>query len=147
MPPTAPLAQVLVIRPVRSLCLMLFLAAAHLGAMGAVACTGLAPWIKALSIIALFGAGVVSVRRWRDGNVCDQGATYFLGSDGAWLRRGPAGANERLAVVPPVFVHPCLIVVRLRAESPPRRIRSLVLLPDSVDADTHRRLRVRLRFP
>ncbi len=89
-------------------------------------------------------------------------------ADGGWRARRRDGGEEALRLLPDSYVHPRLVVLNFRragegwrprwrafvsAPSPrslallaDRGRRSVVLLSDSADDDTLRRLRVRLRF-
>lgn len=62
-------------------------------------------------------------------------------ADGQWRVRDARG-NDHAANLVRASVRGILIVLVLR--SPVQRSSALVLLPDNCDADTHRRLRVRL---
>ena len=142
-----PLAQALVIRPARSLYLAKFLVSAHLGALAASAGSGLPAHFKALAILLVLFSAARVIRDWRTGFNHTAGYVFVLTAAGAWLRQEPNGEWVPLVAMPPVFVHPFLIVIRLRSISAPVSRHDLVLAPDSLDPDTTRRLRVRLRFP
>lgn len=84
-------------------------------------------------------------------------------ADGSWRARRRDGGEEELVLLPDSYVHPLLVVLNFRragegwrlrslATTPVKAIlavagrRSVVLLPDSADHDTLRRLRARLRL-
>ncbi len=142
-----PLAQTLVIRPARSLYLVLFIICAHFGALAAIGWSGLLPQIKVSAMTLVLIAFARTFQCWRTGFNHAWENVFMLTAEGAWLRRDMNGGLVPLTVLPPVFVHPKLIVVRLRSISGSATRHHLVLLPDSLDLDTTRRLRVRLRFP
>jgi toxin CptA len=64
-------------------------------------------------------------------------------ADGDWLLETGAGETLAAQLLPSSYVHPWLVVLNLRLEDR-RWPRSLVLLRDSLDETTFRRLRVRL---
>lgn len=66
--------------------------------------------------------------------------------DGRWRAQRRDGDEESLQLLPDSYVHPRLVVLNFRRAGRSRRRRSVVLLPDSADRDTLRRLRVRLRL-
>jgi hypothetical protein len=142
-----PLTQVLIIRPVRSRYLAFFITAVHLGALVTVTWSGLPAHFKVIAIILILGTFTRTIRTWWVDFDRTRKDEFMLTAAGAWLRQGPGGQAVALVVVPPVFVHPCLIVVRLRCSSRPLVRHDLILLPDNLDPATSRRLRVRLRFP
>lgn len=143
----APLAQALIIRPVRSRCLALFITAAHLGAVASVAWSGLPAYFKGIAMLLILGAFSRAIRDWWVDFDRTHGYVFMLTAAGAWLRQQPDGLALPLVAVPPAFVHPSLMVIRLRSGSAPGITHDLILLPDSLDPDSMRRLRVRLRFP
>ncbi len=142
-----PLTQALIIKPARSRYLALFIIAVHLGAMGTVGWSGLPAHLKFSVAILILGAFARTILAWWFEFDRSQKYEFVLTVAGAWLRHGPGGHTLALVALPPVFVHPGLIVVRLRSSSRPVIRHDLILLPDNLDAATTRRLRVRLRLP
>ncbi len=71
-------------------------------------------------------------------------------ADGRWRACRRDGGKEALVLMPDSFVHPALLVLNFRPAGVGGwrrwRRRSVVLLPDSADRDTLRRLRARLRL-
>jgi toxin CptA len=63
--------------------------------------------------------------------------------DGDWLLITAAGEELAVDLHPSTYVHPWLVVLNFRLADR-RRLRSLVLLPDTLDADSFRHLRLRL---
>lgn len=61
-----------------------------------------------------------------------------------WWLSTAQGDTINAALLPPAFVHPLLISLLFQAQG---RKFTVILTPDVVNADTLRRLRVRLRFP
>ena len=66
------------------------------------------------------------------------------GPDGRWLLQDQRGEMCQARLLPSSYLHPKLVILNFSLERFPRR-RSLVLCPDSLDAQTLRQLRVRLR--
>lgn len=129
----------------RSTLLCIFFAIGHAGALVGAGVSALAPW-PALGV-----GGVVllswlrTLRHWRNGR-WGGGETFRICEDGTWLQLVPPGRAQRYRPTPPHFVHPWLMVIRLRAVAPGHAKQDLVLLPDSLPPDTARRLRVWLRL-
>jgi toxin CptA len=67
-------------------------------------------------------------------------------SDGTWHLTMASGDSVEARLLPSTYVTGPLLVLGFRCGGWLARARSLVLLPDSVDADVLRRLRVRLRL-
>jgi len=142
-----PFSQVLTIRPARSRCLALFLVLAHLGAALTVVCSGLPTQYKAVAVIMVAGAFIRAIRAWWFDVERIAKYEFLLTRAGEWLRRESGGQAVTMVAMPPVFVHPLLIVVRLVSSADPRIRHDLILLPDNLDSTVSRRLRVRLRLP
>jgi len=68
-----------------------------------------------------------------------------FGSDGAVSAASPAGLIRVYRIAGSTFVSAQLVVLNLRPEAG-RRARSVLIAPDSVDADSFRRLRVWLTW-
>ncbi|HKJ10057.1 MAG TPA: protein YgfX [Gammaproteobacteria bacterium] len=64
------------------------------------------------------------------------------GADGTWSVR-VNGRWQSARLEPDVHEHPLLVVLPLRTED--GRVRRIVIAPDAIDADSYRRLRVRIR--
>lgn len=65
-------------------------------------------------------------------------------ADGAWFLEDEQGVMREAQLQPSSFVHPRLVILGFRFVRSKGR-RSLVLCPDSMDVDTLRRIRARLR--
>lgn len=117
---------------------LLAIAAELLGvlALVAIAASGAAPWFAAVLFLLTLGYGACALRRflrpavravlWRE----DGGVSIALAA------REAQGELREVRVVGPLIV--------LRLHWPPRGRAALWLLPDNLDADTRRRLRIRL---
>jgi hypothetical protein len=64
--------------------------------------------------------------------------------DGRWLLQDHRGEMQEARLLPSSYLHPRLVILNFTLRQRPRR-RNLVLCPDSLDAQTLRQLRVRLR--
>jgi toxin CptA len=65
--------------------------------------------------------------------------------DGGWLLQDHHGQMQPARLLPSSYLHPRLVILNFALDQRPRR-RNLVLCPDSLDAQTLRQLRVRLRL-
>jgi hypothetical protein len=66
-------------------------------------------------------------------------------SDGAWFLQDPHGVIREARLLPSTFLHPRLVILNFKLKRSSGR-RNLVLCPDSLDVQTLRHLRVRLRM-
>lgn len=73
----------------------------------------------------------------------DSTVRLVLNQAGEWLLELAHGSKLTVTLKPMTFVHPMLVVMSFQGD---RRIHRVILTPDTLDADTFRRLRVRLRF-
>ena len=117
--------------------LLAFILISHVGALVLLFLLPVALWI-----MLLLGSAILFslYRQWRD-YVPGYKSLRWDSLDQWWLmdQTGKAVAAQLL---PGSYVHPLMLVLRYRVH---RRVRSLVLLPDSADRDMLRRLRVRLK--
>lgn len=111
---------------------------------GAVLMTLLVPlsrWLAVPTAVAIAGAG------WRTfvDRVLMSRAQAIIAvvwrDDGRWELQTRDGRRLPVALLPDSYVHPWLTVLNFRGAA---RRRSVVLLPDSLDSQCYRRLRVRL---
>lgn len=134
-------AQPLRIRPRPSLRLASFLVLAHGGTLlllwTLAVATGLKLAVAALVLLDMLHGWRRHVRRSGAG-VVDE---VILQTGGQWLLQFPGREPLPAGLLPDSYVHPWLIVLRFRHRD---GCCSLVLLPDMIDRDCHRRLRVRL---
>ena len=112
----------------------------YLGALLPVFAASL-PWpVTAGAVVWLALWGAVSARRFLGpGRIVE--ATWK--EDDEWVLRQRSGREVTARLAADTFFRPWLIVLNFRAECP---IPALVLFADEPDAQTHRRLRVRLRL-
>lgn len=128
----------LTLQPSRRLALLLL--AVHSGVLGLLAAVTISFWIKLLLLPAiLFSAWRVLKSIWRRQRII----RLTLRADGRldYLRLNAAIGEARIH--PHTTVTPQLTVLLLSSE---RRIEPLVLLPDSLDAEEFRQLRLWLRW-
>ena len=71
-----------------------------------------------------------------------------MGQDDRWILAAENGEEIQAHLVAGSFVHPQFTTVNLKLTGKPwyTRYRSFVFIPDNVDAEVFRRLRVRLRW-
>ena len=73
------------------------------------------------------------------------GHRFILDRDNQWWVRDRAGKETSIKLLPGAFVHPWIVVIRFAAVDSKKY--ALILSDDNLDAETLRRLRVRLRYP
>ena len=117
----------------------------HLGAAGMLFATSLPGWTTACVLVLVLGSYMSLVARHALLRV--PGSVRWLRWDkGNHWRVCALNGNEYSASLrPDSFVSPWLTVLLLRPESG-GRLRNVVLLPDMLDAEAFRHLRVRLRL-
>ncbi|MBO8085729.1 MAG: hypothetical protein J7D61_06800 [Marichromatium sp.] len=130
------------IRPRRSSRLLLWILLVHTLAVAVALALPLGHWRWALAALILLGAGFALLDRVHARLPWSIVAARWEADGGwrLWLRDGRE-LNARLSAAS--FVAPRLVVLHWRVGR--LRRRSLVLFVDALDADTLRRLRVRLR--
>jgi hypothetical protein len=133
------------ITPRRSLLLAVYIVGVHAGAALAVLSARLPAMIGFLSIVLLSALCIRALRLWREGRWSGPG-TFRLCDDGVWLHTYPGLPARHLELVPPWFVHPWLVIMRLRPRDGRGAPVDLVLPPDSLPPDQARHLRVWLRL-
>jgi hypothetical protein len=99
-------------------------------------------WIKVPLALAVLAQGIVSWRRqlMLGSALATQRLVWTGGS--SWELFNRDGAVRRARLLPGSYIHPWLVVLRFLTED---RQKCAVVLPcDSLDPDSHRRLRVQL---
>jgi len=110
-----------------------------------------AVWLAAIPLwVALIGTLLCLLHALRvlPGQVLLSRPSAFTGlrHDGAgWHMRSRSGEWQPVQLRPDSLALPLVVVLRFRLAGE-RRVRGLCILPDALDAATHRRLRVRLKF-
>ena len=117
----------------------------HSGAIGALFIVSLPGWTTVGLAVAVLGSYVWLVAHhallWHPRSV----RRLRWGSGGRWQVGSRDGQELSATLSPDSFVRPWLTILRLRPESG-GLVRNVVLLPDMLDAEAFRRLRVRLRL-
>jgi toxin CptA len=131
------------LRPSRQLAAALTLL--HLGALACLVPLALALWLKAPAVLALLASLVFMLRRSALLAASDSIVALVPKDDG--MIRYVLGDGEEIEaeVLPDTTVYRFAAVVLLRAPGA-RRVRSVLVLPDSMDAEAFRHLRVWLRW-
>jgi hypothetical protein len=141
--PHGAFAQDLRIEYRRSRALAKLGAVAHAGAVPCVLGSGVPGWVAAILVCLLALSFLAEYRSYRR----DHGEAplrYELDGADRWRCVRPDGSVANLAVCGDPFVHPWLVVLRLKEG---RCVHVLVLTFDNCPPDVLRRLRVRLRYP
>ncbi len=93
--------------------------------------------------VMLMASLIVTLQRQagvpRAGNI----ATLVWKADGDWVIETVEGKSFDAQLQPSSYVHPWLVVLNFRLEKS-RRLRSIVIFPDTLDVGVFRELRVRL---
>lgn len=131
------------LEPRRSLWLAGLLLFAHTGALILVVLVPLPVWIKILLGCLICGSlfftlTTYALLRGRRAIAC-----AVCESDGQWSLRTAAGHEFEVQLLPGSYVNPGLVILNFCAGRR-RRNYSMILMPDSLDEVTLRRLRVRL---
>lgn len=101
-------------------------------------------WARLLLALFLFG-GLIRSLAWHVLHRGDAATEAVLQDDGSWtLATGLVEPRPALLASDSLVTAQLTVLVFRLADG---RRRSLLLLPDNLDPDTFRRLRVRLRFP
>lgn len=115
----------------------------HFGAIFALAASDLPLIIQFLLISGLLASLVRAHQLFISQKKPDSVVRLVLKQTGEWLLDLATGENVVATLRPMAFVHPMLVVMSFQSNQQTYRV---ILTPDTVDADTFRRLRVRLRF-
>ncbi len=120
-------------------------ALAHAAALAVVPPLALAPAVKLAVALAIFASLAHAMARHV--LLRTPGAIRLLlwAEDDRWQLHTAGRRESEARLLPSSFCHPQLVVLNF-ARHDRRGWCSVVLLPDSLDADTMRRLRVRLRL-
>ncbi|MBI3793092.1 MAG: hypothetical protein HY275_19745 [Gemmatimonadetes bacterium] len=117
----------------------------HAGALAVIPPLSIPWWIKMLLAVLVLASAVynfyyrVMLRSKRAvvGLVWD--------AKDEWRLTTAQGDTLMAELLPDTYVHPQVVILRFR-DTVSRKKLSVILFPDSVDAETHRRLRVRLNI-
>lgn len=139
----------------------------HAGAFALILALPVSIWVIAVLALAVTASCLFTladpVLRLRPSSI----AALEWRGDGRWQARRRDGGEEALALLPDTYIHPWLVVLNFRRGGDGWSVRwrhftaapsvetgmnlvsirrSMILLPDSVDPETLRRLRARLRL-
>lgn len=132
----------LILEPRPSRSLLIGGGIAHVAAGFAVIFSSIPIWVK-IGFIAALGLSLASMG-FNSGSRHGRGFIARIELlDGRWRLETGSGATHRADLIGG-YAHPAIVILNFRLESGRRR--SLTLLPDSVDPDALRRLRVWLRI-
>ncbi|HXG28862.1 MAG TPA: protein YgfX [Nevskiales bacterium] len=142
---TADLTGSLDFRPRASRLLARFLIGVH-----ALAALAVLLWVPGRGMVAaLLGLVALSFIRNYRRHVLHRGKyaprRVICQADGRWLLQDHRGKMQEARLLPSSYLHPRLVILNFALQQRPRR-RNLVLCPDSLDAQTLRQLRARLRL-
>ncbi len=100
-------------------------------------------WLKVI-LIVLISVWSVSVTRQHCWHIGSGIREAVLRADDTWLLSMGINVHVSAELLPNCLIQPWLTVLRFRL--PDGKRKSLILLPDNVDADVFRRVRVRLKY-
>ena len=131
------------LRPSRTL--FWVLTVSHLGAAGLLTASRLPPWAAVALTACVLASYIWLVSR--HALLRQAGAVVCLlwGKGNEWRVSSRSGAEILARLSPESFVRPWMTVLLLRPEGG-GHTRSVVIMPDTLDAEVFRRLRVRLRL-
>lgn len=142
--PAVETAGTLDFKPRQSRLLARFLIGIHVLAL----ITVLAGVPNRLAMVALLMVITLSFFRNYRRHVLHRGARaarrVVCQEDGRWRLQDHLGVMHDARLLPSSYLHPQLVILNFALDARPRR-RNLVLCPDSLDMQTLRQLRVRLR--
>jgi toxin CptA len=125
--------------------LAVIMALAHGAAIAVVVLVDIPVPVKAVAAAGLAGYWLVIVRRQSLLLTADSAVAIEISSDGNFSIQTRRGEWSECEVLGSTYVTPWLTVLNLR-ESEDRASRRIVILPDSVDAEDFRKLRLWLRW-
>jgi len=105
----------------------------------------------AMAVVGSFGYSLMRLGWLTTEHALLQWVTAYQSAcwhDTQWVLQDIRGVEQNARLLPSSFVHRWLTVVNLQVAELPwyRRHVSLLILPDNIDQETFRRLRVRLRW-
>jgi len=101
-------------------------------------------WIKALMAAAVAVQGIVIWRRHVSLSAPSAVKRLVWAGENRWELFGADGASREVRLLPAAYVHPWLVILRFTTED--KRRCAVILPPDSLYPDSHRRLRMQLRL-
>ena len=137
-------ASPLTIEVRRSRQLLALLLFAHIGALLLIWALSISLWLILLIALLIVTSLLYSVKRHYLRNSHNAIVHAVWDADENWHLSLANGSTVIARLLPDTYIHPWLVVLNFVSQNPSKKY-SLLLLPDSLDASTLRRLRVRLR--
>ena len=125
--------------------LVAVLALAHSAAIAVMLLVGIPWWVQAIAVAGLTVHLLAVVRRQALLLTPDAAVAIEIHSDNTLSVQARRGAWSEYAVVGGTYVAPYLTVMNLR-QTDSHALKRIVILPDSLDAEDFRKLRVWLRW-
>lgn len=136
--------QPLRLNPKPSRILITLLTVGHLGAVAVLFPLDLPLVIKITAAVVLLVSLIIAVRK-QPGRTGEGGVqTLIWKADGDWVLGTAEGESLNATLHESTYVHPWLVVLNFRQENK-RGLLSFTLAPDTLDRETFRELRVRLK--
>jgi toxin CptA len=129
------------LRPSRVLALVLLFM--HGGAMAVMVPAGLSPWLTLLISAGIVTSLVHTLKAHALLRARNAVVQLVWDAEGEWTLLTAAGQSFKARLLPTTYLHPHVVILNFRRDHR-WGSRAVVVLPDAVDADTFRRLRVRL---
>ena len=123
--------------------LLIALFGMHAGAMFWVLYIGLEWWLMMIITAMIFFSAVITFRRFALRTTPDALLRLTWDTESQWWLQFKGGREVTATLEKSTFVHPLLTILHFTTEEN-RRV-AAILLPDNVDRETFRQLRVRLR--
>jgi toxin CptA len=142
---TLPAARVLKISLRSSWLLVTILTLAHIAALAVMLFVNIPLWVPLIAAAALAVHLLVVIRRQALLLTPDAAAAIEIRSDNTLAVQVRGGAWNEYAVLGNTYVSPYLTVLNLQ-QTDGHAVRRITLLPDSLDAEDFRKLRVWLRW-
>ena len=121
------------------------LALAHSAAIASVLLTGIPPWVQVVAAAGLTLNLIVCIWRQALMRGANSAVAIEIRSDNTLAVQARHGAWREYAVLGNTYVSPYLTVLNLQ-QADAKVIKRIALLPDSLDAEDFRKLRVWLRW-
>lgn len=136
------LPQIISLRLNTSLCIAGFLCIVHLLASVAIFLSDIPEWLRWLLLAAILFSGYILWRRFIIRNLDDAILQAEWLADDSWRILDGAGRTQQVTSWATLLNTPALIMLNFKLAD--KKSATLVICPDSVDAEIRRQLRVRL---
>jgi len=124
--------------------LMIVLVVVHGAALLVLWPLPLSIWIKALLAMAILVQAMITWRHHVNMRAPTAVKRLVWGNDDQWELFPSGGGSCSAQLLPASYVHPLLVILRFMTED--KRRCAVIVPPDGLGPDDHRRLRVRLRL-